>query len=222
MAEFYLVRHGQASFGADNYDQLSLLGEQQAYWLGQYFAERGISFDQVLLGTQVRHRQTAEAIFKGLGSALPLQHHAGLNEYDFYALNSALRNQFPELAAFEGQGKKAFYRALKQALGLWSQNRLEGLPETWQMFVDRIGKAIEAIKKTHAKCLLVVTSGGPIAAVIQQTLQCPTATAIQLNMQVRNTSFCHYYFNNHTLRLASFNNIPHLDLPHRIGSITYG
>ena len=30
MAQFYLVRHGQASFGTDNYDRLSELGHQQA------------------------------------------------------------------------------------------------------------------------------------------------------------------------------------------------
>ena len=38
MPEFFLVRHGQASFGADNYDKLSALGHRQARWLGGYFA----------------------------------------------------------------------------------------------------------------------------------------------------------------------------------------
>ncbi|MFP3608465.1 histidine phosphatase family protein, partial [Paraburkholderia sp. SIMBA_053] len=38
MAELYLVRHGQASLGADDYDQLSDAGEQQGIWLGEYFA----------------------------------------------------------------------------------------------------------------------------------------------------------------------------------------
>lgn len=30
MATIYLIRHGQASFGAENYDKLSPLGERQA------------------------------------------------------------------------------------------------------------------------------------------------------------------------------------------------
>ena len=34
MGTLYLVRHGQASFGADDYDQLSPLGHQQALRLG--------------------------------------------------------------------------------------------------------------------------------------------------------------------------------------------
>jgi broad specificity phosphatase PhoE len=37
MGTLYLVRHGQASFGADDYDQLSPLGQQQTVRLGEYF-----------------------------------------------------------------------------------------------------------------------------------------------------------------------------------------
>ena len=44
MAELVLVRHGQASFGAADYDKLSDLGWRQSRWLGEYFAERGITF----------------------------------------------------------------------------------------------------------------------------------------------------------------------------------
>lgn len=47
MAELYLVRHGQASFGTENYDRLSALGEQQGVWLGEYFARQDIVFDRV-------------------------------------------------------------------------------------------------------------------------------------------------------------------------------
>jgi len=45
MGTLYLVRHGQASFGADNYDVLSPLGHRQAERLGQYLKERGIDFE---------------------------------------------------------------------------------------------------------------------------------------------------------------------------------
>ena len=41
MGQLYLVRHGQASFGADDYDQLSELGRRQAVQLGRYWAQRG-------------------------------------------------------------------------------------------------------------------------------------------------------------------------------------
>ena len=61
MAQFYLVRHGQASFGSDNYDQLSPLGHQQARWLGEYFAERDMQFDGLITGDLVRHQETGAA-----------------------------------------------------------------------------------------------------------------------------------------------------------------
>jgi broad specificity phosphatase PhoE len=69
--------------------------------------------------------------------------------------------------------------------------------------------------------VLVVSSGGIIAAIAQQVLQAPPATAIALNMQIRNTGVCHYYFNARSIRLASFNNLPHLDRPERLDSISY-
>ena len=58
MAHIYLVRHGQASFGSDNYDQLSSLGFEQARLLGQWFAHTRQSFGQVVTGGMARHRQT--------------------------------------------------------------------------------------------------------------------------------------------------------------------
>ena len=48
MGTLYLVRHGQASFGADDYDQLSELGHKQSVRLGEYFAHKGIHFDGLI------------------------------------------------------------------------------------------------------------------------------------------------------------------------------
>ena len=51
MGMLYLVRHGQASFGAANYDQLSDLGQRQCQRLGKYFRDRGQRFDAVVRGS---------------------------------------------------------------------------------------------------------------------------------------------------------------------------
>ncbi len=61
MGEIYLVRHGQASFGAADYDQLSPLGEEQGRILGRWHRQLGLQVDGVALGGLKRHRQTAEA-----------------------------------------------------------------------------------------------------------------------------------------------------------------
>jgi len=222
MAELFLVRHGQASFGADDYDQLSSLGEQQAFWLGQYFADRDIEFDKIIIGSQLRHQQTAEHLCRGLDHVQTFDQHAGLNEYDFYAITEAMEHQYPQLMSHGKGDKRSYYKALKQALELWSSDQLDAVPETWQRFMARVADALQFIQQSNAKRVLVVSSGGPIAALTHQVLACPTATAIELNMQIRNTSVCHYFFNRESIRLASFNNIPHLDQPDRMDAITYG
>ena len=47
MSSLALVRHGQASLFADDYDILSPLGEAQARHLGDHWARRGEVFDEV-------------------------------------------------------------------------------------------------------------------------------------------------------------------------------
>ncbi|NDC62316.1 MAG: histidine phosphatase family protein, partial [Betaproteobacteria bacterium] len=70
MGTLYLVRHGQASFGADDYDQLSELGQRQSRRLGAYFRERGLTFEAVITGSLKRQQQTWLGIQEGLGQTL--------------------------------------------------------------------------------------------------------------------------------------------------------
>ena len=68
MGTLYLVRHGQASLGAADYDQLSDLGRRQCERLGSWFRSHGVRFDAVLTGTLKRHAQSLAAIETGLGA----------------------------------------------------------------------------------------------------------------------------------------------------------
>ncbi len=69
MATLYFVRHGQASFGADDYDQLSALGRSQAEALGAHWAARGVTFNAVFRGTLKRHQQTLDGLLIGAEGA---------------------------------------------------------------------------------------------------------------------------------------------------------
>ena len=60
MGIIYFVRHGQASLGAQNYDQLSDLGYAQAEQLGLYFLQQKIQFEAVYTGTLQRQKQNIE------------------------------------------------------------------------------------------------------------------------------------------------------------------
>jgi broad specificity phosphatase PhoE len=223
MAELYLVRHGQASFGAENYDALSPSGRTQSLWLGEYFAQARLRFDRVVIGTMQRHRQTAEAILAGMGGPqIEIAEDAGLNEYDFQALFAALGEAGLPLGLSAASSKRDFYKALQQVLQLWAEDRLPGrVPETWHQFQTRVQRARAAIQRSGGGRVLAVSSGGPIAVTAQQILQAPAATAIALNMQIRNSSVCQYLFKDDAMSLVSFNSVPHLERADRHECVTY-
>ena len=120
MGTLYLVRHGQASFGADNYDLLSELGRAQSLRLGQYWRERfgaELAFDAVLTGTLQRQRQTWQGIAEGAQlSGVPHVEWPGLNEYDSHALLSAHLKGEPLPKAGD---RRAHFRILREAMYAW-------------------------------------------------------------------------------------------------------
>ena len=86
MGTLYLVRHGQASFGAADYDQLSPLGARQCAALGYYLQERGRHFEAVYIGTLRRHAQSLAALSEQLPGLAAAQSLPALNEYHAEAL----------------------------------------------------------------------------------------------------------------------------------------
>jgi broad specificity phosphatase PhoE len=70
MANIYLIRHGQASFGADNYDKLSALGHTQARHLAEYFSQRNIHPSHAICGNMTRHQQIRDACLATLSPPL--------------------------------------------------------------------------------------------------------------------------------------------------------
>ncbi|MEM5329756.1 histidine phosphatase family protein [Paraburkholderia sp. JHI2823] len=224
MAELYLVRHGQASLGADNYDCLSDKGEQQCVWLGEHFARNGLRFDRVFTGTLRRHAQSLDAIRRAL-PGLPLEHevHPSLDEYDFHALFRAPGDEHRHLADASKGSPREFFKALRQVLLLWAEGTLDArVPETWNAFQQRVAHVREIIQRSGAQRVLAVTSGGVIGALTQQVLHASATTAIALNLQIRNSSVTHCFFNREALQLSSFNAISHLDDPLRHAFQTYG
>ena len=224
MSEIYFVRHGQASFGSSNYDQLSELGHEQARLLGEYFRERDMAFDHIVTGDMVRHRETAEGICVGMGlDAQQFEVYPELNEFDFHSVLHAYTAQFPEHALPEKPVAKDFFKRLKKGILLWSTGELQGeLPETWANFEQRLLAFRESVMQRHAgQRVLAVSSGGAIAMLIRQLLQAPESVMVELNLQTRNTAVTHCRFNERAMRLSSFNNVPHLDRLDRQALVTY-
>jgi broad specificity phosphatase PhoE len=218
MAELLLVRHAQASFGAGDYDRLSALGWRQARWLGEYFAERGAAFDRVVHGSLRRHAETVAGICEGLGRALQAEADARLDEYDSGALLRAHTGSDMPSAG----DRRAHFRILREALYAWTEDRLAGAAhEPFAQFRARVLGALAGVRASGARRVLMVSSGGPIAAILAEVLGMPARGVVDLNLQTRNTGISELRFNARSIHCVSFNAIPHLDRPDRPGSLTY-
>lgn len=222
MGKVYLVRHGQASFGADNYDKLSDVGHQQALWLGEYFRERNQAFDAVWCGDMVRHQETAQGICRGGDYHHEFSVHTGLNEFNFQSVANAFISVNPSQAVTANAPREAYYRLLRQAMLAWAAGELDtqGIDETWDHFKHRVTDALIAIQQQKGT-QLVVSSGGAMAMMMGLMLDYPAASVINVNLQIRNASFAELFVNRERAQLGSFNNIPHLDQPSRQHAITY-
>src|SRR4051812_44051919 len=92
MSMLSLVRHGQASFFSDNYDQLSPLGEQQARLLGEYWVRRGVRFDEIYTGPRVRQIETAALAGEAFAKAgLPWPEPQFLDELDEHQVDRLIK-----------------------------------------------------------------------------------------------------------------------------------
>jgi broad specificity phosphatase PhoE len=240
MGVIYVVRHGQAAFGTEHYDRLTEIGFTQARLLGGYFSRRNISFDAVFTGTLRRQTETAQGIFEGhsalrkqpLGESFP-----GLDEYKPEAVMMAFSGHLPARAPASAAAAasasaaerrdpvivREHFRVLREALLAWAENRTkpEGMP-MWQAFQDdAVAALIEARQRFPDGNVLIVSSGGPIAAIVAAALNAPPATAVELNLRIRNSSLTEFAATPRRHQLISFNGLPHLDTNPDPTLITY-
>jgi broad specificity phosphatase PhoE len=222
MGTLYLVRHGQASFGAADYDQLSPRGHEQAVRLGTYWRERGQRFDAVLTGTLRRHAQTLAGIAEGLGEAPGALALPGLNEYDSEALIRAIHPE-PLPPADTPERVRQHFRLLCDALAQWMGGTIspQGMPG-WDDFSDGVRAALDLVRRQHVgQNVLLVSSGGPISTAVGQVLGTAPEVTIALNMRIRNSAVTEFSVAPKRLMLQTFNALPHLDTPEHRGWVTH-
>ena len=221
MGNLYLVRHGQASFGAVDYDNLSSLGVQQSVRLGEYFAQKGIQFDAVLTGSLRRHAQTWAGIAKGAA----LEHDPlvwpGLNEYDSEAVIQAIHPQ-PLQKPDTPEVYRHHFRLLRDGLRQWMNGVVspKGMP-TYTEFVHGVSSALDHVRQNCSGNVLMVSSGGPISTALGHLLGTTPETTIELNLRIRNSSVTEFDFNPKRHTLVTYNTLPHLDDPQYASWITY-
>ena len=221
MGTLYLVRHGQASFGADDYDQLSDLGRRQCVQLGRYLHERGRRFDAVLTGTLKRHAQSLAGIAEGLGDTPEPLRWPGLDEYDSHAVIAAVHPQ-PLQRPDTPEMYRHHFRLLRDGLAGWMAGRVApaGMP-SYPDFVAGVTGALDHVRQQHDGDVLIVSSGGPISTAVGHVLGTSAETTIELNLRIRNSSVTEFAFTPKRHMLVTYNTLPHLDHPDFANWVTY-
>lgn len=198
MPAIYLIRHGQASFGQDDYDRLSSLGEEQASILGSELSKRITDFDVVAKGTMLRHQQTAElclAKFKLAENAPIHVESAAWNEYDHQNILAQFDDRLATAAGTEAYIKaqknpvEAFEKVFNGAIDRWiTGENSTGYIESWQQFRDRLTRGLSDLIEAHsdAKHIAVFTSGGPISLLSQALLGVPEHKIMNMNWTLVN------------------------------------
>ena len=232
MSLLFLVRHGQASFHADDYDQLSARGAEQARQLGLHWAELNLSFDQVYVGPRRRHRQTLEAFaaaYRERGLTWPepvelleLDEHCGQDVLtrslpDLMQRDPVIREMREKLRKDSDTAQRDYLRLFQKVTRLWVRRELH-LPEleAWHQFRERVQRGLATITEASGskKRVAAFSSGGPVAAATGFALNLDDEKTLELSWVVRNTAYAEFLFSRGRFSLVTFNAVPHLTDPH--------
>ncbi|GIZ51416.1 histidine phosphatase family protein [Noviherbaspirillum aridicola] len=234
MGQIYLVRHGQASFGSSNYDQLSELGVTQSKLLGQWLARQGTPFHRIIVGGMKRHRQTADACTGELNEAqiagAEWLTEPDFNEYNHHEVLVKHRPDFEDPAevkrflASRPNAKHAFQEIFQVAMGRWMQGEYDAdYGEPWPAFRTRCCGALQRVLDGAGKSqnILVFTSGGTIATICQQVLGLGDRQVAELNWSLVNGAVTKLFYQPGRVTLSYLNNYAHLEWLGEPGSVTY-
>ncbi|MDO8268941.1 MAG: histidine phosphatase family protein [Moraxellaceae bacterium] len=227
MASLYLIRHGQASFGAENYDSLSELGKDQCHRLGVWWRERGHAPARVLVGPMLRHRQSAEAFMAGYEQSLAMVNLDGLAEFDHENVLEVYRPDFADKSvmanflAITPSPRQAFHRIFTEAVSRWHDGRFDGeYNESWPHFKARVLASFDQLRSTGGDAL-VFTSGGVVSVMVQKVLSLTDANSFAINATIHNSSVTRMLYRADETSLHSFNSTAHLDIHNDAHLLTY-
>jgi len=235
MSELILVRHGQASFGAESYDKLSDKGVEQVKILSQHWQALGERFDHIYSGTLLRQRETAHELLPLVkGEPTASVQLTGFNEYNGDPLIRAHLRDMREAGDLSGpaqwpiQDERLFQRIFEKATARWIVDDLDPRDdiadfERWSDFKARVYAALDEVMARHGSGsrVIISTSGGVIAMALQRVLNFPDDQVIATNWMVRNSAVSRIIYGRGKLSLTQFNNLAHLETPEKQQLITF-
>jgi broad specificity phosphatase PhoE len=154
----FLVRHGQASYGSPDYDQLSQLGERQSRSAGARLGREQPRISALYSGPRKRHRQTAQLLLETARAA-------GADYPDFTIVEELDELPVREIMlAAMPRPDEDLLAAVVDRVGRWARGELAPAGVvTPAEFMARIEGALARLLPAAGGPAVLVTSGGPIA-----------------------------------------------------------
>ena len=231
MSRLFLIRHAQASFLSENYDQLSDHGIDQAKILGESLASNEFIFDKIYSGTlnrQPHTRQMVEEVYDAQKISFPkVIEEDRFNEYPAEEIMTSLGKYLVEnndVAAnlykkcndltSETERHLYFQKLFELILESWVNNDIKevNLSISWKDWSNGVRNAIDDIQSQtkSGELIGVFTSGGPIGVFVQTVLDAPEIKAAELNWRVYNCSVTKFTFSAERFSLDQFNDVSYL------------
>lgn len=235
MRHIYLIRHGQASFDADDYDQLSPLGEEQARLLGDWLTRCGQRPDQIVLGRNRRHLQTAQQCLqqcRKTADEFPENDWLIDPGFDEFNHEEVLLRNHPEFSDFSAlkrslnshpHPRRAFQHMFTAAINRWISGEYDDYQESWGQFQQRCRQALQRLVDANddRENYWIFTSGGTISALLQELLGISDHRLFDLNASLLNSGVSKLQIGTQRLGLGYLNSTAHLEIHQRPELISF-
>jgi len=215
MATIYLIRHGQASFGAENYDKLSELGCRQAVVVGEYFRDSAVNFDAVYSGDLSRQRETARLAIASQPNEVPHHIDPRFNEIQNdaqlkYLMPEVLKIN-PTIQALVEKGlssSKDYQKVIDAVFNYWvSPACADTRIQSWAEYSGAVRQAVADVVNDQGggKTVGIFTSGGTLATIVAQVLGLGGEQTYQLYEPIFNGSVTQLFYSRTKISLSYFN-----------------
>lgn len=222
MATIYLIRHGQASFGADDYDKLSELGRRQAEVTGHYLRDCGITIDAAYSGTLQRQRETAQLALASQPVAVthkldPRFNEVNNDEHLEYLIPHVVKTQ-PHIQQLMDKGlssSKDYQKVIDAVFNYWvSPECRETAIQSWADYSGGVRDGLADVMREQGggKTVAIFTSGGTIATAVSQVLGLGGEHAYKYYEPVFNCSITQLFYSGDKVSLSYFNDRSFLQL----------
>ncbi len=209
MSVLLLVRHGQASWGAEDYDVLSELGHEQSRLLGAHLAAQDVAPTRVWSGGLRRHDESVRSTLEGAGWDVPLTTDERWSEFDHVELLTRY-----DAATGDDPARPATYNEFfDAAVARWNGGEHDSdYTEPFAVFTRRVAEGIQdaAAALGAGETGVVFTSGGAIAWVVSTLWGGGVAQWSRINPVLVNTGVTKVVTGGRGLTLVSVNEHPHL------------